>query len=323
MMKQIIFALLLLVAVQAGTLQQNIQAFQAFITQYGKTYSDLEYGYRFNVFVENLARAAAYQAAETGTARYGVTQFMDLTPDEFRANYLLPKDLFKNFKVDPAKVMKPLTPVPVPTTFDWRDKGAVTPVKDQGQCGSCWAFSATETIESYHFLAGKPLISLSPQQIVDCDKTSYGCNGGWTQHAFDYVEKSRGLDTEASYPYHATDGTCRANEGVVGATISSWKYITQNDDENAMLQAAYQTGPLSICVDASSWAYYKGGVIRSCGTQVDHCVVITGFTNIGGVDAWTVRNSWGTSWGVGGYLYVERGHNVCAIGSCVTVVTAQ
>jgi len=322
MLKEIIFVLFLLVAVQ-GDLEVHMQNFQSFVSKYGKTYSDAEFGFRFNVFVENVNHATSIQNGETGSAIYGVTKFMDLTPEEFAANYLLPKETFKNFKVDSAKVMAPLRPVAVPTSFDWRDKGAVTPVYDQGQCGSCWAFSAMETIESYHFLAGKPMINLSAQQIVDCDTTSYGCNGGWTQHAFNYVESAGGLDTLSSYAYTAETGTCKFKSASIGAKVDSWSYVTQNDDENAMIQAAYQTGPLSICVDASSWQYYQGGVIQTCGRQVDHCVQLTGFSTQSGINAWNVRNSWGTDWGVNGYLYVARGNDVCAIGSCVTYVKAQ
>jgi len=324
MLKQIlVFALFFLVAVNAGSLQTNVKKFQSFLTKYGKTYSDIEYGYRFNVFTENLNRASSLQSSETGSAIYGVTKFMDLTPEEFASNYLLPKELFKNFQVDPAKVMAPAKSVAVPTNFDWRDKKAVTAVYDQGQCGSCWAFSAMETIESYHFLAGKSLISLSAQQIVDCDTDCYGCNGGWTQNAFNYVEKAGGIDTLGSYPYTAETGSCNFKPNSIGAKVVSWNYVTQTDDENAMLQAAYQTGPLSICVDASSWQYYQGGVIQSCGQQVDHCVQLTGFSTQSGINAWNVRNSWGTDWGLSGYLYVGRGNNVCAIGSCVTYVKAQ
>jgi len=319
MMKIVLLSVLIAFA-SALSVQDNMRSFMNFVTKYGKSYSDIEFGHRFQVFSDNLNLVAELQARETGSARYGPTQFMDLTPEEFRANYLMPKELNSNFKVDSSKVMKPLTPVALPDSFDWRDKGAVTKVYDQGQCGSCWAFSATETIESYHFLAGHPLISLSPQQIVDCDTDSYGCNGGWTQNAFNYVISAGGQDTLASYPYNAVDGTCAYSPSNVGAKVNSWAYITQNDDENAMQQAIYQKGPLSICVDASSWQFYNGGVISSCGTQVDHCVLLTGFSTQSGTPAWNVRNSWGTSWGLSGYLYVARGNNVCAIGSCVTYV---
>jgi len=314
-MKAFLIALLFIVAVSAQTLQANMRLFQNFITKYGKSYSDIEYGYRFNVFVENLKIAAEIQARETGTAIYGVTIFSDLTSEEFRAHYLMPKELFANFKVDESRVLPPLAPAPLAASFDWRDKGAITPVKDQGQCGSCWAFSATETIESYAQIATGKLPVLSPQQIVDCDKTCYGCNGGWTENAFTYVQQAGGLDTLASYPYTARDGTCKFNKNSIGATVKSWGTVTKNHDENAMLTYVQSKGPLSVCVDASTWSSYRSGVIKSCGKSVDHCVQLTGFSTQSSTDAWNVRNSWGTSWGVSGYLYVARGSNVCAIAS--------
>jgi len=166
------------------------------------------------------------------------------------------------------------------------------------------------------------MVGLSQQQIVDCDTTSYGCNGGWTEHAFNYIEKAGGQDTLASYPYTAQDGTCKANPSNFAAKIKSWAYVTQNDDENAMAQSLVQTGPAAICVDASSWQFYNGGVITSCGQQVDHCVQLTGYSVQSGVNAWNVRNSWGTDWGLKGYLYVARnGQDVCAIGSDVIYLT--
>jgi C1A family cysteine protease len=319
----IALTLLFLAVVNAGLLQENMKQFTNFINKYKKSYSDVEFGYRFGVFQESMKRAAALQARETGTARYGVTKFSDLTAEEFRANYLMPKSLHANFKPDASRMMKPLQPIQIPDSFDWNDKGAITAVKDQGQCGSCWAFSATETIESFHFLAGKSLTDLSPQQIVDCDTDCYGCNGGWTQNAFNYVESAGGLDTESSYPYTAQDGTCNYQPADAGAKVVSWSYVTQSDDENAMLQTLAQTGPLSICVDASSWQDYNGGVLSDCGQSVDHCVQCTGYSTQDGTDAWNVRNSWGTDWGVNGYIYLARGGDTCAIGSCVTVVVAQ
>jgi len=320
-MKLIVVALL--VAVVSASVQSDMRQFMNFVNRFGKSYDDLEFGHRFQVFQDNLKLANGLQAAETGSATYGMTKFMDLTTDEFRALYLMPKDLYANFQVDSNKVMAPLAPVALPDSYDWRDKKAVTNVYDQGQCGSCWAFSATETIESYNFLAGHTLTSLSPQQIVDCDTDCYGCNGGWTQNAFNYVINAGGQDTLASYPYDAQDGNCAFKPANIGAKLSSWSFVTQSDDENAMQQAVYQKGPLSICVDASSWQFYNGGVIQSCGQQVDHCVMITGYATISGIPAWTVRNSWGTSWGLSGYLYVARGANVCAIGSCVITLVEK
>jgi cathepsin F len=318
-MKAILIAILFIAAVSAGTLQNNVKSFHSFISTYDRTYSDFEYSYRFGVFVENMKRAAQLQAQETGSAIYGVTKFSDLTPEEFAANYLMPKSLRANITRSARTINVP--EIDAPTSFDWRDKGAISAVKNQEQCGSCWAFSATETIESYHHIAHGSLPILSPQQIVDCDKTSYGCNGGWTEHAFNYVKSAGGLDTAVSYPYTARDGTCKFNRNTIGAKITGWKYVTQSDDENLMLSDLQSIGPFSVCVDASSWSSYRHGVIQNCGQQVDHCVQLTGFSTQDGIKAWNVRNSWGTDWGVNGYLYVARGHDTCAIGSDVNYVT--
>jgi cathepsin F len=310
-------ALCLIIAVALGDRRQQFLDFQH---TYNKSYAASEFGLRFKVFCDNLDRAAAYQARETGTARYGVTKFSDLTAEEFRRFYLMPKTLHQTVLPQGASVAIPPAPTQFPTAFDWNNKGAITPVYNQQQCGSCWAFSATETIESYHFLKSGQLASLSMQQIVDCDTTAYGCGGGWTYSAYQYVQQQGGIDNYNSYPYTAQNGNCNFQSGAVVTNVATWNYITQSDDENAMQSWTYQSGPLSVCVDASSWSAYQGGVIQQCGQDVDHCVQLTGFSTQQGIPAWNVRNSWGTDWGNNGYLWVARGNNVCAIGSTVTVV---
>jgi len=296
--------------------------FIQFQQDYGKTYSTSEFEHAFRNFRSNLVRAASLQRQDPH-ATYTVTKFMDLSPAEFRKFYLLPRTLPKLPEIDDSLVAPKLLSVAVPNaaSFDWRDKGAITPVYNQEQCGSCWAFSATETIESYWFLSGHSLPSLSPQQIVDCDKTAYGCQGGWTYWAFDYIKSAGGQDSWSSYPYTARDGNCKFNKNNVVAKISGYTYVSKSKDENAMLQWVTSKGPLSVCVDAESWQFYGGGVITSCGQSVDHCVEVTGYSTQSGVDAWNVRNSWGTDWGLSGYLYVERNKNMCAIASLPLAVT--
>jgi len=241
---------------------------------------------------------------------------MDLTAEEFKRYYLL-----KN-PVNTDKSLKPYTPIDVekvnaPTSFDWRTKNAVTPVYNQQQCGSCWAFSITENIESMWYLAGNTLTSLSMQQVVDCDTSDDGCNGGDPPTAYQYVISAGGLDTYSSYPYTAQDGSCQFSQSNVAAHISNWAYATQSENEDNMVAYLYQNGPLSICVDAESWQYYSGGVIMKgsgCGNSLDHCVQAVGYSvSSSGTPYWIVRNSWGTDWGLNGYLYVERGQNVCGI----------
>jgi len=315
----LVLALLALAYAKVDT-KTALGKFLEFQRTYSKTYAAKDLKEAFWAFQDNLELAERL-SLENPHATFGVTKFMDLTPNAFRKYYLMvPMEMEKP---DPKLLAPALEEVALPDSWDWRDHGAVTPVYNQGQCGSCWAFSASETVESYWFLKTKSLVKLSQQQIVDCDTTAYGCSGGWTYWAFAYLISAGGQDTLTSYPYVAVDQTCHFNKNTIGAKISAYNYVTQSRDENAMQQWAYANGPLSVCVDASSWSVYTGGVITSCGQGVDHCVVVTGFSTQSGIKAWNVRNSWGTDWGLSGYLYVERGQNMCAIATTVTAVTAS
>jgi len=217
----------------------------------------------------------------------------------------------------------------IPASFSWVDQRKTTPVKDQAQCGSCWAFSATEGIESAWLMANNSQIILSPQQIVSCDKVDQGCNGGDLPTAFAYV-KSAGQESEADYPYTSgggDTGSCKYKAEDVKVHISGFKYAVNDGRKNdsILATASYANGPLSICVDASSWQNYAGGVLKkNCGTSLDHCVQLVGW----GVDApstpyWIVRNSWNTDWGIKGYIWIERdsGKDLCGITEEATWVT--
>jgi len=219
-----------------------------------------------------------------------------------------------------------------PTTFDWRDKGAVTDVKDQGQCGSCWAFSATEEIESMWFLSNGSLPILSPEQIVDCDTVDQGCNGGDTVTAYQYVEQAGGLETDSDYPY-TEGGDCNADSSEFVASISGFNYATppctdscDSQDEDTLQSNLASTGPVSICVDAEIWQTYSGGVIEpsdGCDydyTSLDHCVQLVGYDQDDTGTYWIVRNSWNTDWGDNGYIYLRRGGNVCGVADEATIV---
>jgi C1A family cysteine protease len=185
-----------------------------------------------------------------------------------------------------------------------------TPVKDQGYCGSCWAFSATEQIESDVMRTLKTTYVLSPQQITSCATAAYGCSGGWTEVAYQYVTKAGGIETNSDYPYSSymgVTGTCKASSSKFVATVTN--YYTVNGETN-MANYVKATGPLSVCLDASSWNSYTGGIMTVCGTSVDHCVQATGVDT---TSYWKVRNSWGTSWGESGYIRLAYGKNTCAI----------
>ena len=211
----------------------------------------------------------------------------------------------------------------VPSSVDWRPKGYVTPVKNQGQCGSCWAFSTTGALEGQHFNSTGKLVSLSEQNLVDCSKGNYGCQGGWPYVADEYIMNNKGIDTEESYPYKAEDEACRFSASSIGATMSNYVKIREGS-ETDLTQAAAEVGPISVCIDAahSSFQNYQSGVYYepACSsTNTDHCVLVVGYGASGSQDYYIVKNSWGTSWGMDGYIYMSRNRgNNCAIASYAT-----
>jgi cathepsin F len=303
--------------------------FSDFKEKYNKQYATPEEeAARFENFKASIKRAAVRNVAE-GSIVFGVTKFSDLTPAEFKARWL------NNKVTRTPTAQRKQTPIPadvtLPTAYDWRPLGAVTPVKNQEQCGSCWAFSATEEIESTWILAGKGTNTttiLAPQQIVDCDTVDQGCDGGDTPTAYAYVEKAGGLEAEVSYPYKAVDGRCKFSASKVVASINGFTYATKlktNPQAEQQMQAALvATAPISICVEADTWQDYTGGIITSnCGTQLDHCVQIVGYatSQAKNIEYWIIRNSWATDWGINGYIYVEIGKNLCGVREEATITT--
>eukprot|EP01117_Protostelium_nocturnum_P004966 TRINITY_DN179_c0_g1_i1.p1 TRINITY_DN179_c0_g1~~TRINITY_DN179_c0_g1_i1.p1 ORF type:complete len:375 (-),score=129.17 TRINITY_DN179_c0_g1_i1:122-1195(-) len=301
---------------------KNVMQFGKFIKKFGKTYeSKEELSKRYSNFKESLKRSSERNARAKGKTTYGMTKFSDLSPSEFKGTYLTARVPAKE-RIEGIQFMKPtIAPEALPANLDWRKKGAVTPVKDQGQCGSCWAFSATENIESMWILAGKATAStlkLAPQQIVDCDDSDSGCNGGNTGPAFDYVISAGGLEGEASYPYKALDGNCAFEANKTIAKIKSWQYATEWYSESELKSNLASWGPLSVCVDAASWQDYQGGVMtwEECAwvNLLDHCVQLVGYsTGTSAGDYWIVRNSWNTNWGISGYIHLAMGGDTCGI----------
>jgi len=242
--------------------------------------------------------------------------FGDLSHEEFKATYASGyrsiKDTVHRARNAPAKK----THKDPPASFDWTTQGAVTPVKNQQQCGSCWAFSATGSMEGAYFIAKKTLPSLSEQQLVDCSTAqgNQGCNGGLMDNAFQYVIQNGGITSEAAYPYKAVNGPCQTAKSV--ATISSFQDVAQGDEK--ALQTAVLLGPVSVAIEADQqcFQFYTSGVLTdpSCGTQLDHGVLAVGYgTDATAGDFWKVKNSWGTGWGMDGYILIARGTNECGI----------
>jgi len=289
--------------------------FQRWMNAHKKSYSNVdEYQVRLSNYLNTVERVRFRNeiSAAIGGATYGITKFADLSPQEFKKLYLGSRP--STISVDKREVL-PQAFLIVPDAFDWRNQSKVTDVKDQGQCGSCWAFSATENIESVWMIA-KGLTSanmqlLAPQQIVDCDDSDAGCNGGDTPTAYQYVISAGGMDTEKVYPYTAEDGTCSFDANSVYTTISNFKYATKTKNEGEMKTNLVAWAPLSICVDAESWQDYSKGVMthKECGKSLDHCVLLTGYNG----NVWNVRNSWGNNWGENGYIRLEYGYNTCGL----------
>jgi len=309
------------VAVSKKYSEKHWQLFEDFKRKYNKIYlSETEEFQRFQIFQDNLIVAKQLNDSDPH-AIYDVTKFMDLSREEFRNQYLLPNFTSpkKEGKQYPVLGQKFVYPRKLPVSFDWNSYGVVTPVYNQAGCGSCWAFSTTENIESMWAIAGHGLNSLAMQQLVDCDTEDHGCGGGNPPIAYQYVIGTGGMEDNNDYSYTGEIGYCQFNAGDIVASIHSWGYLTTVDNENEMASWTYQHGPPSICVAAQYWQFYSSGVItQNCGNEIDHCVQLTGWSSPDGIPAWNVRNSWGTNWGYSGYVFVLRGYDVCAIGQEVT-----
>jgi len=296
--------------------------FRGWKAQYNKVYSAEEEPERLENFKASLDRIVARNAAGS-SATFGLTKFSDLSPEEFKAFYLGYRSA--GIRED-ADVLQAVA-VDAPQTFDWRNvngMSAVTPVKNQEQCGSCWAFSVTENIESEYCLSKQmdcsTLAPLAPQQIVDCDTSDDGCNGGDPPTAYQYVMSAGGMEDESNYPYTGQDGNCNFQQSDVAITISNWKYITQSQDETTMMNNLATVGPYSICVYAEPWQDYTSGIMMAsqCQGQLDHCVQLVGYDMTQSTPFWSVRNSWGTDWGESGYIRLQYGQDTCGVAEEVT-----
>ncbi|XP_047114258.1 uncharacterized protein LOC124794718 isoform X1 [Schistocerca piceifrons] len=296
--------------------------FTDFMSKYNKTYnSDEEMQKRFHIFKANMMKIEHLQRTEQGTGKYGVTQFADLSENEFKQKYLgLNRALKRENEVPMANAKIP--DVELPVEFDWRHYNVVTPVKNQGMCGSCWAFSVTGNVEGQWAINKGELLSLSEQELVDCDTLDNGCEGGLPDNAYRAIEKLGGLETEKDYPYEGEDEKCHFNRSEVLVTIQGAVNISTN--ETKMAQWLVKNGPISIGINANAMQFYLGGVSHPwkflCDPDnLDHGVLIVGF----GVHKyplfkktlpfWIIKNSWGDSWGEQGYYRVYRGDGTCGV----------
>ncbi|XP_050521097.1 procathepsin L [Daktulosphaira vitifoliae] len=302
-----------------------------FKLQFKKLYNDVvEEKFRRKIYMDNKLKIARHnQMYENGeeTFQMEMNHFGDLMQHEYASlvNGFLGKRVggTQNYTDEDAVTFLKSENVVLPSTVDWRKKGYVTPVKNQGQCGSCWSFSATGALEGQHFRKTGVLVSLSEQNLIDCSGKygNNGCEGGLMDQAFKYIKANKGLDTEKSYPYEAEDDKCRYKAENSGATDKGFVDIPEGDEESLM-HALATVGPISIAIDASSekFQFYKKGVYYNphCSSeQLDHGVLAVGYgTDSKGGDYWIVKNSWGTTWGDHGYVLMARNKsNNCGIAS--------
>jgi Pyruvate/2-oxoacid:ferredoxin oxidoreductase delta subunit len=317
---------LLVVALLCLASASDWNLFNDFLIKYEKRYDSLEeLNTRFVIFKTNLVRIAEHNAENIrlgGEAVHGINGLADLSIEEFRRTRVMKSLSYRA----PAAVDHSLNVTFPATTVDWRTKGVITPVKDQGNCGSCWAHSADEAVESFYAIKSGNLQVLSVQQCTACTYAYNGCDGGWPHDVYPQgIEARNGLELNSAYPYNiAQAGNCQLTNG------KAVNAVTDDSGYSSPLKGQLQTlltntGPVSVCVSAETWQTYTGGVMMTCGTgSVDHCVQAVGYNSDASTPYWLVRNSWGTSWGIQGYIYLSMtadGGDICHIQEYMTYPT--
>lgn len=306
-------------AVSAGMASRH----EKWMAEHGRTYKDeAEKARRLRIFRANAEFIDSFNAAGKHSHRLATNRFADLTDDEFRAarTGYRPRTAavgsgggrfrYENFSlVDAAQ------------SVDWRAMGAVTGVKDQGECGCCWAFSAVAAVEGLNKIRTGRLVSLSEQELVDCDVNGedQGCEGGLMDDAFQFIVRRGGLASESGYPYQGEDGYCRSSAAAArAASIRGHEDVPRNNE--AALAAAVANQPVSVAINGEDYAFrfYGSGVLGgACGTDLNHAITAVGYgTAADGSKYWLMKNSWGASWGEGGYVRIRRGvrgEGVCGL----------
>ena len=295
--------------------QKAFKKFQKFMKKYNKHYSSIqEYMARFNIFRQSLKQKS------NGLYKKGITQFSDLTENEFRRKYL-------NLNINILNTLQ-YTEVQhtisgkAPEAFNWVDQKALGAVKNQGSCGSCWAFSTVGNLEGLYYIKYGENKRFSEQQLVDCDDKDAGCNGGLMENTFEWIKENGGVQLESDYPYKGRDQQCKQDKEKLVVKVDSFVKLDSVDEE-VIKEYLYKTGPLAIALNANPLQYYYGGIVdddeKSCDPQgLNHGVVLVGYGSENGVDYWIVRNSWGASWGEKGYFRMLRGKGTCGINTYVT-----
>ncbi|KAJ0182132.1 hypothetical protein K1T71_002854 [Dendrolimus kikuchii] len=293
-------------------LKDAIYHFDTFKNKHGKIYPDVEEETkRLEIFKGNLQRINYLNDLENDTV-HGLTMFVDLTDEEFtsiHACFVNPLDSGSCEEVTDVQDSG------APEEFDWRDYNAVTEVKNQGHCGSCWAFGSTGALEGAYALKYKELTAFSEKQLMDCDKDANGCDGGNMADAFSYLMSAGGAMTEQDYPYQPAVGSCKFDAGKVKARVTQCYTFNLQGDEEKLKQLLHARGPITIGVNSVPMRTYDGtSVLKICDPyMINHSVLLVGYGTDNGTPYWLIKNSWGLNYGIGGYIKILRGNNVCGL----------
>ncbi|RNA27796.1 Cathepsin L [Brachionus plicatilis] len=303
------------------------QEFIRFKSLYNKKYRNLiEENLRYQLFSLQLDRVVRINTDfnnKRSTYKLAINQYSDLAYNEFlskRCGLIVPSSMARSAPIAETRKKK-LNVGRQIASFDWRDTGHVGLVKDQFDCGGCWAFAATAAIETQWSMYYGKLKNLSEQNLIDCTVGNYGCNGGVMQLAYDYVRKNKGINDDLKYPYvGAGSASCRYKAGFPAANVSGYVQI-EKGNEQQLEMAVREYGPVSVGVHASpDFMMYNGGVFNGsdCTNTLNHAVVVVGFNNVHQPNFWIVRNSWGSWWGESGYIRMLKGSNICGIANLAT-----
>ena len=329
MNKFLLVLLVALVACESDLDALIFQQFQKFMKKYHKKYESInEFLARYEVFRKNVMKT--FENQENSPYSTGITKFSDLTKQEFAKIYLnLNYDAMAVANFDPYIVKVSNA---APDSYDWRNYNRVSPVKDQGSCGSCWAFSTVANLEGLYAAKKGTIKTFSEQMLVDCDTSDSGCNGGLMEYAFTWLKKNGGIMYDADYAYKGVKSTCKSDSSKyadfkitgykkLGSSWSTWSPV----DEDEVKEFLYETGPLAIALNADPLQTYTGGVLDLTSTKcpssgINHAVTLVGYGNDSatGLDYWLVKNSWGKSWGESGYFRIRRGNGTCGINCYIT-----
>jgi cathepsin H len=301
---------------------------KAYSSEYGTLKDEASLADRKSNFANTLDEIIEHNRNPKRSFTKGLNQFSDMSHEEFMSYFHMSETPNEEQNCSATherqEVDKKVKFEDIPEHWDWREHGGVSPVKNQGKCGSCWTFSTVGALEAHELLKYGEFTPLAEQQLVDCAQAfdNHGCEGGLPSHAFEYILYAGGISTETAYPYHAVDEACTVESSTFALQVSGGSVNVTEGDEVELKHAVFEHGPVSIAFqvvagfkDYSS-GVYTSDVCKNGSSDVNHAVLAVGFGHEDGKDYWLVKNSWGTAWGDQGYFKIERGTNMCGVAQC-------